>query len=182
MSQPIPGGRRRVDRVLGEDFLTGLSDLDMGELRHRRADADQEETDLSFLRRMLQGRIDLLVGEIDRRDRGEPAPSLQDRLTAAMGGEERSTRGSGRYLDNEPSRLGEYRRAAERLAGTVAFSDPASLSDEALAAAVQRLRTQEAEVSDLRRKVQTVADVLHEEMGRRMAAELPEQAEETAAP
>ena len=171
-----------MDRVLGEDFLTGLSDLDLGELRHRRADADQEETDLSFVRRMLQGRIDLLAGEIERRERGEAAPGLNERLAAAMGGEERSTRGSGRHLGTDPSRLGEYRRTAERLAGTVAFSDPAALSDEALAAAVQRLRAQEAEVSDLRRKVQAVADVLHEEMGRRMAADLPEQAEETAAP
>ena len=32
MSEPMPGGRRRVDRVLGAGFLDGLSELSLQEL------------------------------------------------------------------------------------------------------------------------------------------------------
>lgn len=170
MSQPMPGGRRRIDRVLADDFLADLGSLDVDELRARRAEADQEETDLSFLRRMLQGRMDLLISEQRRRETGEEPPSLVDRLTAALADDTpRSTTGSGRHQETDPSRLGEYRRSPERLAGHVAFSDPVSLSDDALSAALTRLRQQEEEVSGLRRRVQAVADLLHSELGRRVA-------------
>jgi hypothetical protein len=170
MSQPMPGGRRRIDRVLADDFCVDLAGLDVDEVRGRRAEADQEETDLSFMRRMLQGRMDLLVAEQRRRAAGEELPPLVDRLTAALASDgPRVTTGSGRHQEMDPSRLGEYRRTPERLAGTIAFSDPSSLSDEAIVAALARLRTQEEETSELRRRVQAVADTLHAELGRRVA-------------
>ena len=57
MTQP---GNRRLDRVLAPDFLEGLESWSMAELRAARSDAEQEETDLSYLRRLLQGRMDIL--------------------------------------------------------------------------------------------------------------------------
>jgi hypothetical protein len=47
-----PGGRRRIDRVLGPGYLSGLGDLPLKVLRERRDEAAQEETDLSYLRRL----------------------------------------------------------------------------------------------------------------------------------
>ena len=58
MSGPIPGGRRRIDRVLGPDFLVGLDSASLDELRGRREDAEQEEVDLSYVRRLIQGEGD----------------------------------------------------------------------------------------------------------------------------
>ena len=58
-----PGGRRRIDRVLGAGFSTGLGELGLAEVRARRDDAAQEETDLSYLRRLLHARIDLVRAE-----------------------------------------------------------------------------------------------------------------------
>jgi hypothetical protein len=138
MSQPMPGGRRRIDRVLADDFCVDLAGLDVDEVRGRRAEADQEETDLSFMRRMLQGRMDLLVAEQRRRAAGEELPPLVDRLTAALASDgPRVTTGSGRHQE--------------------------------IVAALARLRTQEEETSELRRRVQAVADTLHAELGRRVA-------------
>jgi hypothetical protein len=67
MSEPIAGGRRRVDRVLGKGFLDDLEALSLQELRERRHDAEQEDADLSYIRRLLQGRLDIIRAERDRR-------------------------------------------------------------------------------------------------------------------
>ncbi|MCL2551243.1 MAG: hypothetical protein FWE75_03775 [Actinomycetia bacterium] len=45
-----------------------LARLDLAALRALRRDAQQEEADLSYLRRMLHGRIDILQAELRRRD------------------------------------------------------------------------------------------------------------------
>ena len=63
-------GNRRIDRVLAEDFLDGLRDLPLAEVRQLRTEAEQEEVDLSYLRRMIQGRLDILRAERERRRRG----------------------------------------------------------------------------------------------------------------
>jgi hypothetical protein len=41
-----------------------LGPLSLAELRALRRDAQQEEADLSYLRRLLQGRIDILQAEL----------------------------------------------------------------------------------------------------------------------
>src|SRR4051794_5522737 len=63
MSEFMAGGRRRVDRGLAPHFLVGVSELGLDEIRSRRADAEQEEGDLSYARRLLQGRLDILRAE-----------------------------------------------------------------------------------------------------------------------
>ena len=65
-SSPRPGNRR-IDRVLAADYLEGLQGLPLAEVRQLRADAEQEEVDLSYLRRMIQGRLDILRAELNRR-------------------------------------------------------------------------------------------------------------------
>ena len=40
---PMPGGRRRIDRVLADDFLTAIGDIPLAEVRERRHEAEQEE-------------------------------------------------------------------------------------------------------------------------------------------
>ena len=60
----VRGGQRRIDRVLDPRFVAGVGRLDLAELRSRR-----EEADVSFLRRLLQGRLDILRAELVRRYR-----------------------------------------------------------------------------------------------------------------
>ena len=73
MTEYLEGGRRRVDRVLAPEFAGDVDRLDDDELGRRRAEAEQEETDLSYARRLLQGRLDLLRAETDRRASGAAA-------------------------------------------------------------------------------------------------------------
>jgi hypothetical protein len=178
MSEFMAGGRRRVDRVLAPDYLVGLSQLSLEEIRSRRAEADQEEVDLSYARRLLQGRIDILRAEQDERAAdsgivGDPHTDVEivgvlSRILADGG--PRVDHGMGRYLGNlEPTRVGEHRREAERAVADVGSSDLAGLSDTALAEAIEHLGDIERRISRTRRSVQVVVDTLTEEIARRYA-------------
>ncbi|MFN8168888.1 MAG: aerial mycelium formation protein [Candidatus Nanopelagicales bacterium] len=167
MTRPMPGGRRRVDKVLDPEFVAGLGDLSLADLRARRHEAEQEEADLSYLRRMLHGRIDIVAAELKRRDPESDVTSVLDELTRILGEEERSTHGLGRHITVEPSRVDEQRRVEEKAAADAITSDIEARSDEELHEALVRLRQHEVEVSEVRREVQRVMDALSGELTER---------------
>jgi hypothetical protein len=171
----LPGGRRRIDRVLAPTFIEGIEGIDLEELRVRRADADQEEVDLSYARRLLQGRLDILRAEQSSR-RGDGPFSHQPRtdveivaaLSRILADEQRQTRGLGRHVAGAtPSRVGEHRREAERAVADVGGSDLAAMTDVQLAEAIAKLADIESRVSRSRRQVQSVVDLLTQEIARR---------------
>lgn len=177
MTEYLPGGRRRVDRVLAPDFVAGLEDLELEAIRARRVEADQEETDLSYARRLLQGRIDILRAERAARHGDGPLsghPKTDEEIARALAlvlaDERRQDHGLGRHTVSEPSRIGEHRREAERAVADVAGSATAEMSESDLEAALARLIGIEARVSRVRREVQVVVDTLTAEIARRYAA------------
>ena len=125
--EPYPNGRRRIDKVLAEGFADDLGNLDLDELRARRREAEQEEADLSYLRRMLQGRMDILRAELARRSGG--GDKIFEHLSAVLADSARSDHGLGRYLRVEPSRVDEHRRSVEQLIADVGVSDVEAHSD-----------------------------------------------------
>jgi hypothetical protein len=164
----IPGGNRRIDRVLDAGFLDRVGEVPIEELRQMRSDAEQEEVDLSYLRRLLQGRIDIMRAEQSRRAGGE-AKSLIDMLPGILAddGGPSAPRGLGRHATLEPSRADSHRRYVEALVADVDFSDPSSHDDESLARAIEVLEREEGTVSTNRRSVQNVMDACTEEITRR---------------
>jgi hypothetical protein len=176
MTDPMPGGRRRIDYVLSDDFLSGLEQRELAEVRTLRKEAEQEEADLSYLRRMLQGRLDLLRAEQARRSTGEDAPPATDdralaaRLAAVLADPSRASHGLGRHLSVEPSRVDEHRRQVEQVIADVGVSDVRGQSDDELTEAVARLEEFERNVSRNRRRVQEVMDRCTAEIGRRYTA------------
>ena len=163
---PQPGGRRRIDRVLAEDFTADLAALDMDEVRSRRREAEQEEADLSYIRRMLQGRMDILRAELARRG-GGGGERIVDSLSGVLADSGRSDHGLGRFLRVEPSRVDEHRRLVEQIVADVGISDVAQQSDEELRASLARLEDFEQAVSEHRRQVQQVMDRLTTEVAGR---------------
>ena len=71
--------RRRIDLVTDPAYVQDLGLLPMDELRERRAVLDDLDTELSFYRRMLHGRMDLLSFELRRRS-GEETRTLIEAL------------------------------------------------------------------------------------------------------
>jgi hypothetical protein len=163
----MPGGHRRIDRVLAPDFLVGIDELPMPELRERRQQAMQEEADLSYIRRMLQGRVEILSQEL--RGGGELSDEdLVARLTSAMVSHgSSSSSASSRHVVVEPSRLAERRRYVERLIADVGLSDVSTMTMAQVSAAVAGLQEQEQIVSRTRSQVHAVIDKLTAEVARR---------------
>src|SRR5579875_2128052 len=171
---------RRIDRVLGEDFLADLPARPIEEVRNMRHDAEQEETDLSYLRRLLQGRMDILRAELARRS-GDAASSaeatlaasdddsnLVERLASILSDDSSGgPRGLGRHISVEPSRADSHRRHVEALVADVDLSDPTTHDEASLRRVLEELEQEEQRVSEQRRSVQTVMDACTAEIARR---------------
>lgn len=171
MIEVRPGGRRRIDRVLAPDYVADLEMLDLTEVRARRDDAAQEETDLSYLRRLLHGRIDIVRAEQKRRAEGG-SRSVVERLAEILADNAvgRAPAGSGRHQPLEPSRAEAHRRHVEALVSDADLSDVTSLPNERLDLALRTYVAEEASVSQRRREVQQVVDLLNDQIARRYRA------------
>ena len=160
-------GNRRIDRVLADDYLSGLQGLPLAEVRQLRTGAEQEEVDLSYIRRMIQGRLDILRAELNRRE-GSGGQGLVEGLAAILADEPRApARGSGRHTTLEPSRADSHRRYVEALVADVDLSDVSARSTDELAHAMRTLSEEEKELSSKRRAVQQVMDACSAEITRR---------------
>lgn len=71
--------RRRLDQVMAESFTNDIESISIDDLRTRRVICDDLDTELSYYRRMLHGRMDLLDFELRRRS-GEETRSLIEAL------------------------------------------------------------------------------------------------------
>jgi len=164
---PMPGGRRRIDRVLAEDFLVGLTEISLDDVRVLRNEAEQEEADLSYVRRLLQGRMDIVRAELARRT-GSRQGSLVDQLASILADSPPGPpHGMGRYVTVEPSRVADHRRAVEQLVADAGVSDVVARSKAELAGSLTRLEEYERAVSRNRRRVQEVMDTCTAEIARR---------------
>ena len=169
MIEVRPGGRRRIDRVLAADFAEGLDRLSLAGVRARRDEAAQEETDLSYVRRLLHGRIDIVRAEQRRRSEGGSVPVVAELARILSPGAVGPATGSGRHQTVEPSRAEAHRRHVEALVSDVDLSDVGSLSAAQLGAALEAYQAEEESVSQRRREVQQVMDRCNAEIGSRYA-------------
>ena len=159
-------GNRRIDKVLDPEFVDGLGQISLEDLRERRKEAEQEETDLSYMRRLLQGRLDILRAELARRD--GTGSDLVDALPQILADEPSGgPRGLGRHVTAEPSRADAHRRYVEALVADVDLSNPDAHDDASLRRVLETLEAEEHKVSEARRAVQKVMDALTGEVTRR---------------
>src|SRR4051812_13808653 len=79
-----PQERPRIDRITAAEFVQGLPDLSLHDLRARRDECLAEREYLSLLRRLVQGRLDILLAEGERRRRGDEPSSLVEHVAETM--------------------------------------------------------------------------------------------------
>ncbi|MGW0516818.1 RsiG family protein [Crossiella sp. NPDC003009] len=167
MMEVRPGGRRRIDRVLAPDYAQDCEQRPLSEVRALRDDAAQEETDLSYVRRLLHGRIDIVQAEQQRRRDGGSTSVVEQLVAILAKNAVGPATGLGRYQTQVPSRAEAHRRHVEALVSDVDLSDVTSLSDDKLLETLRAYRAEEEAVSRHRREVQLVVDRLNEEIARR---------------
>ncbi|MEV5607804.1 ABC transporter substrate-binding protein [Streptomyces sp. NPDC052225] len=142
-----------------------LAGLRLPELRTLRRDAQQDEADLSYVRRLLQGRIDILRAELGRRR--DPESPVVDRLSEILRDQPTRQRSSARHVTLGTPHSEESRRLAAEMLAEVELSDLEARTDVELHAAMGRLVRYEQQVSRRRQQLQRVADDCSAEIARR---------------
>ncbi|MEU3606209.1 ABC transporter substrate-binding protein [Streptomyces sp. NPDC035033] len=142
-----------------------LGGLRLAELRALRRDAQSDEADLSYVRRMLQGRIDILRAELARRT--DPEAPVLDRLSEILADGPSRHRSSARHVTLSTPRGEEYRRLASEMLSEVELSDLTARTDEELHTAMGRLAGYEQQISRRRQALQRTADDCGAEIARR---------------
>lgn len=155
----LPGGPRRAGAP------SELRALDLPELRSLRDYAQREEADLSYVRRLLQGRIDILRAELSRRS--DPGSPLLDLLPEILADEPSTHRSSARHVTLGTPRTEQYRQLAEQMLGEVELSDVDARTESELQEAMARLVRYERRVSGERHSLQETADACSKEIAHR---------------
>jgi hypothetical protein len=164
---PRPRAPRAAAALTGTGLgeVPELDGLRLAELRTLRREAQQEEADLSYLRRLLQGRIDILRAELARR--ADPEVRVLDRLPEILADGPSRVRSSARHVTLGTPHGEEYRALADEMLGDVRLSDLGARTDQELQAAMGRLVGHEHEVSARRRELQATVDGCNAEIARR---------------
>jgi hypothetical protein len=159
-------GARRLDRILAPGYLDEIKTLPLAEVRLKREECEQEEADLSYLRRVLQGRIDIVQAELDRRAGGGGGSLLAD-LPRILSDPRGTAHGLGRHSTVEPSRADEHRRYVERLVANVDLSDVSERDEGELEHGLDVLREEENDISSKRKQLHAILDACGREITRR---------------
>ncbi|MFG3000808.1 AmfC protein [Streptomyces sp. NPDC048340] len=144
---------------------TPATALGLPELRALRRDAQRDEADLSYVRRLLQGRIDILRAELARRT--DPEAPVVDRLSEILADAPSSRSASARHVTLGTPHSEEYRLLAAEMLSDVELSDLAARTDEELYEAMGRLVRYEQQVSRRRQQLQRTVDECSAEITRR---------------
>lgn len=157
--------RRRIDIVLEPEYLEGLADLDINELRRRRDTAEDVEAQISYYRRLLHGRMDLLDFE-QRRRSGEEERSILEALPEILA--------KGMVLGSEPALKHietmpplpsvTGRRLIDKIMDDGILANLGELTEEEITEAIERLREVETQLSGQRRQLHHVIDALQDEI------------------
>jgi len=162
-------GHRRIDRIRDASYLDELDALSLEDLRTRRDECLAEREYLSLLRRLVQGRAEILQAELASRSAREDPGPLVDRLATILAADEPSgiSRGEAVKVGLPEEELLLARRRVERLVSDATISDPSTLDDAELNAVVETLVSEEHEVSASRIVVMGVLDTVQAELKRR---------------
>lgn len=157
--------RRRIDIVLEPQYLEGLEELDLAELRSRRDTAEDVEAQISYYRRLLHGRMDLLNFELRRRA-GEEKRTILEALPEILSsglifGEEPNLKHI-ETMPPIPSKTG--RRLIDKIMDDGVLTQLPDLGDDELREASERLREVEMTLSQQRTQLHSVIDALQDEI------------------
>lgn len=157
--------RRRIDIVLEPGYVEGLGDLDLDEVRRRRDTAEDVEAQISYYRRLLHGRMDLLDFELRRRSGVEKRSILEALPEILANGMIPGSEPTLRHIETMPPLPATSgRRLIDKIMDDDVLTSLPELSEGELSEAIERLREVETELSGQRRRLHEVIDRLQDEM------------------
>ena len=163
-----------LERILSPDYLDDLEGRSTDEIRSMRASCQGIETELSYVRRLAQGRLDIVTAEVDRRGTAGEADQASDlaatveelpRILADRGGERQSGRPP--QVMTPANTDGVLSRELDEVVAATELAALADQTPDRLAAIAEALGAFERRVSDERRQLHERLDVLQAELTRR---------------
>jgi hypothetical protein len=157
--------------LLDEGYLGDLTARDLAEVRSMRAECQEVETGLSLLRRVVQGRLDIVGLELQRRaDGGDPGdlPDLIARLPEVLSDRTRAP-GVGRLPQMmAPGEMPpELEAELDSIVNAGHLADLPSVDDDSLRSMADELAAFEQRVSQHRHDLFERIDALQAEITRR---------------
>jgi hypothetical protein len=158
----VPEQQRRIDKVLDPVYVEELGSCSLDELRSRHDECLEIETEVSYVRRLAQGRLDILRAELDRRAAGGSVGDLiaaLPRILADAGPRAPITETRlPRHL--APAMDIGWNRGLEYLAFDETLANLPTIPDDELRDTIEHLGTLERELSERRRALHRVIDAI----------------------
>lgn len=160
---------RRADVFVEPEYLASIDAKDLDALRAMHAECAEVETEVSYVRRLAQARIDIVKAELDRRAAGGTVGDLIAALPQILADPpprpEAATSRLPRHLGPAPAI--EWRRGLEYLIADSTLVNLPSVPEEELRKVLELLRELEVETSDRRRALHGVIDRIESEVAAR---------------
>jgi hypothetical protein len=159
---------RHLDRVLAPGYLDGLDTWPIETIRERRSECQCLEDAASYLRRMVQTRIDILGLEMRNRASGESNEpgSIVDQLKSVLTDSREQHSANGRFVTEqlrEDQESWAHRRILEACGGHD-IEESSDFSDSESDAMTEALIGLERNVSSERRALHDIFDRLQAEL------------------
>jgi hypothetical protein len=154
--------KRRVDRVLEPDYVADLASSSLEEIRNRHSECLEIETEVSYVRRLAQARLDILRAELSRRAAGGSVGDLIAALPQILSDDGPRAPVTESRLPRHlaPSMDIKWNRGLEHLVFDETLATLPSLSDEELESRIEQLSTLERELSERRRALHRVIEAI----------------------
>ena len=164
----MPSTQDDLDRLLAPTYLDDVDGLSLDDIRRMRTECQEAEASLSYLRRLIQGRMDIVHAYLER-PAGSDAPDLSsvvDNLAGILAGPGRPA-GPGRnpvLHSPDTDDMGALTTELDGILGADEVGRLGDLDDEALRDLAGRLRDLENRVSAERRGLHERIDTLQAEL------------------
>jgi hypothetical protein len=160
-----------LERILSADYLGDIQGRPLEEIRAMRAECREVETGMSYLRRMVQGRLDIVRSALERGEGGGDAGDLSDlieRLPSILSDRSRPP-GVGRLPQLlAPGEVDEELTAElDEIITAGRLAQVPDLGTDELAEVAEQLEALERRVSDRRHQLFERIDALQAEITRR---------------
>ena len=164
----MPSTPDELSRLLAPTYLDDVDGLSLDDIRRMRTECQEAEGALSYLRRLIQGRMDIVHAYMERPD-GSAAPDLSsvvDNLAGILAGPGRPA-GPGRnpiFHSPDTDDMGAMTTELDAILGADDIGRLAAMDPEQLTELAGRLRELENRVSGERRGLHERIDTLQAEL------------------
>jgi hypothetical protein len=156
---------KELERLFASDYLEGLDTRSLDDVRSMRAECQEAETIVSYLRRVVQGRLDVVHSFLDHHNTGQSVGDLDalvDDLSSVIGSGPARPSGNGRL----PSQMSpdmekvDLTREIDEVLDAEEIGKLPTMSAGELQAIAERLTVIEKRISDQRRMLHERIDAL----------------------